>query len=109
LHEHSLQLCGAATELRRDAAATRRRAKDVLALSRMTRQSYDLVAATSGFARKHDILLRLAAVLEQSALAADQHADREERAGRPDSCESERRLAQRAREGADRARALAAK
>lgn len=53
------------------------------------------------------VFMRTAEVLEQSAVLADEHAQRCEKVGRHDRAAEERRAARRARDGADRARSEA--
>ena len=53
------------------------------------------------------LLARTAEVLERSAALAQEHAERRERAGRPESAAEERRVAKRAYAAAARARARA--
>jgi hypothetical protein len=53
------------------------------------------------------VLGRTAKALEQSAILAEQHAQRRERAGRMEAAADERRAAGRAHEAAARARARA--
>jgi hypothetical protein len=65
------------------------------AVSQMRTTARDLAA----------VLGRTAEALEQSAILAEQHAQRREQAGRPEAAAEERRAAERAHEAAARARA----
>jgi hypothetical protein len=53
------------------------------------------------------VLMRTAKALDESAALAEEHAQRHEHAGRSDDAAEERRAADRAREGAHRARSQA--
>jgi hypothetical protein len=67
-------------------------------LQRQARQAAQRLSAT---------FAQTARVLAHSAVLAEDHAQREEQAGRPDAAASERLVADHAREAARRARAQA--
>jgi hypothetical protein len=74
------------------------RERDAHRAARRTRKTAELLSTT---------LIRAAAALEQSAALAEQHALRQERDGRSEGAAEERRAADRALDGARRARSQA--